>query len=57
MPMTPLSGEKTARAQNIENDLWKIEKQVKADGTIPQENRDRFVKYVEDKLDQIKDKY
>ena len=44
-------------AQNIENDLWKIEKQVKADGTIPQENRDRFVKYVEDKLDQIKDKY
>ena len=44
-------------AQNIENDLWKIEKQVKADGTIPQEQRDGFVKYVENKLDEIKDKY
>ena len=44
-------------AQNIENELWKIEKQVKADGTVSQENRERFVKYVEDKLDQIKDKY
>ena len=44
-------------AQNIENDLWKIEKQVKADGSIHQDTRDRFVKYVEDKLDQIRDKY
>lgn len=44
-------------ANNIENDLWKIEKQVKADGSITKENRERFVKYVEDRLDQIKDKY
>ena len=44
-------------AQNIENDLWKIEKQVKADGSINQDNRERFVKYVEDKLDKIRDKY
>ncbi len=45
------------RAKNIEDNLWSIEKRVKADPSIPSWLRERFVDYIEDKEDEIEDRY
>lgn len=44
-------------AKNIEDRLWNIEKRVKADKSIPSWLRDQFVEYIEDKEDEIEDRY
>ena len=44
-------------AKHIEDQLWSIEKRVKADRSIPEWLRDRFVEYIEDKEDEIEDRY
>lgn len=44
-------------AKNIEDRLWEIEKRVKNDGTISKDLRERFVDYVEDREDEIEDRY
>ena len=44
-------------AKNIEDRLWSIEKRVKADKSIPSWLRDQFVEYIEDKEDEIEDRY
>jgi len=45
------------RAKQIEDRLWEIEKRVKNDHSIPSSVRDAFVRYVEDKEDEIEDRY
>ena len=37
--------------------MWEIEKKVKNDYTIPEWLRKSFVKYIEDKEDEIEDRY
>ena len=44
-------------AKKIEDQLWEIEKRVKNDKSIPENLRDRFKDYVEDKEDEIEDRY
>ena len=44
-------------AKRIEDQLWAIEKRVKADSSIPSWLRDQFVDYIEDKEDEIEDRY
>ena len=44
-------------AKRIEDQLWTIEKRVKADKSIPSWLRDQFVDYIEDKEDEIEDRY
>ncbi len=44
-------------AKRIEDQLWSIEKKVKADRSIPESLRDRFKDYIEDKEDEIEDRY
>lgn len=44
-------------AKRIEDRLWEIEKRIKKDESIPKSLRDRFVRYVEDKEDEIEDRY
>lgn len=44
-------------AKRIEDQLWAIEKKVKADKSVPEWLRDRFVEYIEDKEDEIEDRY
>lgn len=44
-------------AKRIEDKLWEIEKRVKADRSIPSWLRDEFVDYIEDKEDEIEDRY
>jgi len=44
-------------AKRIEDQLWSIEKKVKADNSIPSALRDRFKDYVEEKEDEIEDRY
>lgn len=44
-------------AKRIEDQLWSIEKRVKADKSIPSWLRDQFVEYIEDKEDEIEDRY
>lgn len=44
-------------AKNIEDQLWSIEKRFKADKSIPSWLRDQFVEYIEDKEDEIEDRY
>lgn len=50
------NGEKK-KAKQIEDDLYAICKKVKADPTVPKSVYDRFKKYIEDKEDEIEDKY
>jgi hypothetical protein len=50
------NGEKK-RAKKIEDQLWEIEKSVKNDSSIPSSLRKRFVDYIEDKEDEIEDRY
>lgn len=52
-----LRNDNNRRAKQIEDQLWSIEKKVKNDGSIPSWLRDRFVEYVEDREDQIEDRY
>ncbi len=44
-------------AKRIEDQLWAIEKRVKANNAIPERLRDSFVRYIEDKEDDIEDRY
>lgn len=44
-------------AKNIEDQLWAIEKRVKKDNSIPKDVREAFVDYIEDKEDDIEDRY
>ncbi|MBO4625523.1 MAG: hypothetical protein J5646_08575 [Bacteroidales bacterium] len=50
------AGEKK-KAKKIEDQLWEIEKRVKNDKTLPEKLRDSFKDYVEDKEDEIEDRY
>lgn len=45
------------RAKQIEDKLYTIEKKVKNDNSLPQWMRDRFVEYIENKEDEIEDRY
>ena len=45
------------RAKRIEDEMWAIEKKVKNDYTVPEWLRKSFVKYIEDKEDEIEDRY
>ena len=44
-------------AKRIEDQLWSIEKRVKANRAIPERLRDSFVRYIENKEDAIEDRY
>ena len=44
-------------AKKVEDQLWKIEKQVKADNSLPEDLRKNFKNYVEDKEDEIEKRY
>lgn len=46
-----------SRARRIEDQLWAIEKRVKASNSIPERLRDSFVRYIENKEDDIEDRY
>lgn len=50
------NGEK-AKAKQVEDKMWEIEKKVKKDPSIPKDLRDRFVDYIEDKEDEIEARY
>lgn len=45
------------RAKQIEDHLWDIEKRVKNDYRVPEWLRNRFKDYVEDREDEIEDRY
>ena len=45
------------RAKQIEDQLWSIEKRVGNDRSVPEWLRDRFKDYVEDREDEIEDRY
>jgi len=45
------------KAKKIEDDLYSICKKVKADPTVPESVAKRFRDYIEDKEDEIEDKY
>ncbi|MBR5073900.1 MAG: hypothetical protein IKX26_01575 [Bacteroidales bacterium] len=49
-------GDKRA-AKRVEDRMWEIEKKVKADPTLPESLRKKFVEYIENREDQIEDKY
>ena len=49
-------GDKRA-AKRVEDRMWEIEKKVKADRSLPESLRKRFVEYIENREDQIEDKY
>lgn len=52
-----LRNDQDKRAKQIEDKLWSIEKRVKSDYSVPEWLRDRFVDYIEDKEDEIEDRY
>ena len=52
-----LRNDQDRRAKSIEDQLWAIEKRVKNDYNVPAWLRDRFVEYIEDKEDEIEDRY
>ena len=52
-----LSQRKKRDDKKVEDQLWEIEKKVMADGSLPQSLRQRFKDYIEDREDQIEDKY
>ncbi|MCR4995524.1 MAG: hypothetical protein K6A32_09180 [Bacteroidales bacterium] len=52
-----LRNDNGSAAKRIEDQLWSIEKRVKKDSSIPKELRERFVDYIEDREDEIEDKY
>ena len=44
-------------AKQVEDRMWEIEKKVKADQSLPESLRKRFVEYIENREDEIEDKY
>ncbi|MBQ9410608.1 MAG: hypothetical protein IJU21_03250 [Bacteroidales bacterium] len=52
-----LRSDNSRRAKQIEDQLWSIEKRVKNDGSVPSWLRDRFVEYIEDREDEIEDRW
>lgn len=52
-----LRNDQNKRAKNIEDQLWAIEKKVGNDYNVPAWLRDRFKDYIEDKEDEIEDRY
>lgn len=44
-------------AKRIEDQLWTIEKRVRNDKSIPESVRNGFVRYIENKEDEIEDRY
>lgn len=44
-------------AKQIEDRLWEIEKSVRSNNAIPEQIRSSFVSYIENKEDEIEDKY
>ena len=45
------------RANELEDKLWALEKQIKNDKSLPKKLRKDFVDYLEDKMDEIEDRY
>ncbi|MCR5660372.1 MAG: hypothetical protein K6G25_13740 [Bacteroidales bacterium] len=45
------------RAKQVEDQLYSIERKVKNDASLPKSLRERFVDYIEDKEDEIEDRY
>jgi hypothetical protein len=54
---TAIRNDNGKAAKNIEDQLWAIEKMIKNDGSIPKALREQFVDYIEDKEDEIEDRY
>ena len=52
-----LRNDNRSRAKKIEDQLWAIEKRVKANRSIPERVRDGFVHYIEEREDIIEDRY
>ena len=52
-----LRNDQKKRAKNTEDQLWNIEKKVKNDYNVPAWLRERFEDYIEDKEDEIEDRY
>lgn len=52
-----LRNDQNKRAKQIEDQLWAIEKRVGNDPNVPSWLRDRFKDYVEDREDEIEDRY
>ena len=52
-----LRNDNNKRAKQIEDQLWSIEKRVKNDYNVPSWLKERFEDYVEDKEDEIEDRY
>ena len=44
-------------AKRVEDQMWEIEKKVKADNSLPESLRKRFVEYIENREDEIEKKY
>lgn len=45
------------KAKEVEDRMWEIEKKVSANSSIPKDLRERFVRYIEDKEDEIEHRY
>ncbi len=45
------------KANDIEAKIWEVEKKVKNDDKLPKALRERFINYVENRIDKIDDKY
>ena len=52
-----LKNRNKSKAKQIEDHLWSIEKKVMADNSLPKSVRERFKDYIENKEDEIEDKY
>jgi hypothetical protein len=52
-----LRNDNDKRAKQIEDQLWNIEKRVKNDYSVPAWLRDRFIEYIENREDEIEDRY
>ena len=52
-----LRNDNDKRVKQLEDQLWSIEKRVKNDGNVPSWLRDRFVEYIEDREDELEDRY
>ena len=44
-------------AKKVEDQMWEIEKKVRADNSLPESLRKRFVEYIENREDEIEKKY
>ena len=48
---------KKKEAKKVEDQMWEIEKKVRADNSLPESLRKRFVEYIENREDEIEKKY